>query len=300
MLAATVLFSACSSNGDDSGDGGDGPAAPSAGCAAESTSGAPDVSLLPVPPAAVTVTDAGAEPRRLAAGSPDRSSAQRATLTTTSSVASVTENTQQTVTTPLTARFGCTDATNLEFETGTPTSPDPLLTESLRASDGTRGGLGIAPGLVPISLRLLPTEESGSEARSALEQSLVQAFRGAVALPVEPVGVGATWRTERTISSSATLVQTITARLARWEGNRVTITFTVDESPVDSVFRIPGGDSTLTIARYSFGGSGEVTLDLTRGLPVAGSAELSGARELVGADPSQPLLQQLGFDFSWR
>ncbi|GAA1482920.1 hypothetical protein GCM10009624_33600 [Gordonia sinesedis] len=222
------------------------------------------------------------------------------TLTTTSSVVSATENTRQTVTTPLTARFNCTDSTDLEFVTGTPTSPNLVLNDQLRAADGSIGGLGIAPGLAPISLRLRPDQDSGSQARSALEQSLVQAFRGSVPLPTEPIGPGATWRTERTISAAATVVQTIDARLVEWTGDRVRVAFTVDESPVNSVFAIPGGNATLSIARYSYGGSGEMTIDLTRGLPVSGSARMRGARELVGGDPAQPLLQQIGFEFSWR
>ena len=37
-----------------------------------------------------------------------------------------------------------------------------------------------------------------------------------------------------------------------------------------------------------------------RGLPVEGTTELSGARELVGADAATPIIQQTGLSVTWR
>ncbi|MGV9859136.1 hypothetical protein ACWDTD_10845 [Gordonia sp. NPDC003425] len=296
-LAVTALtLAGCASN---PGPGASSSATP-AGCATTSTSGQPDAKLIAIPPAAVTVTATGDQPRRLAAGTPDLATAQPVTLSTTSSVASAQTTTSQTVQTSMTARFACTDPTDVEMTLGAVTSPDTALADSLRAVAGARAGVAIAPGQVPISLRLIPTQASGSEARAAVEQSLVQALQNSVPLPTEPVGVGAMWRAERTLSAAATVTQTITARLSKWDGNRVTIDFATEEEPVDSVFTIPGGDATLTISRYTYSGTGQVTLDLSRGLPVAGNAEFSGARELTGADPANPLVQRLGFSFTWR
>ncbi|WP_279097369.1 hypothetical protein [Gordonia bronchialis] len=295
-IAAIVLVAGCG----DSADDGAASSSADAGCATENTSGREGVNLIPIPPAKVTVTGHGTEPRRAPAAAPDLAAAQRATVVTTSTVASRGTTEAQTVDLSMTARFACTDPTDLEMDLGTTTSPDPALDGQLAAIDGSRAGMAIAPGLAPISLRLMPDDDAGPEARLAVEQALIGALTRSVPMPTEPVGVGATWRVQRVVSAAATVTQTIEARITAWTGNRVTITYTADETPVNSVFAIPGGNQTLTIARYSFTGSGTVIMDLTRGLPVGGEATYRGARELVGADASRPLLQQTGFTLSWR
>lgn len=156
------------------------------------------------------------------------------------------------------------------------------------------------PGLVPISLRISPPEDAGSAARLAVEQSLVQALQRSVPLPTEPVGDGARWTVQRTIESSVTLTQTMQVELVGLDGDRVELEVSVEEEPVDDVFRIPGSDETLRIARYSMSGSGKLTVDLARAMPVRGDLTLSGARELVGADPAMPVIQQTGFTLTWQ
>ncbi|MEE4023156.1 hypothetical protein V1Y59_08715 [Gordonia sp. PKS22-38] len=276
------------------------PSGTTAGCTEESTSGLEGVNLLPVPPAEITVLDAGTGERRPPAASPDRTSPQTVTLETTSSVRSAGDDQTQTVQMPLDAVFHCTDSTDLEVTLGSVTSPDAALAEQLESVAGSRAGLAIGPGSMPISLRLLPADDAGPEARLAVEQTLLQALQMSVPLPTEPIGVGAQWRVERTIDSAMTITQQIDATLAAWDGNRMTIDVTVEETPVNSVFAIPGSQDSLTITRFTNTGTGQLTLDLTRGLPVSGSIELGGARELVGADPAQPLLQQTGLSVTWR
>ncbi|MDL9937425.1 hypothetical protein QSJ18_11775 [Gordonia sp. ABSL1-1] len=296
-LATTVIVAGCGSDDNDS------PAASddSAGCASATTTGRTDVNLISIPPAKVAVTDYGTGVRRVPALTPDLSTPQRVTLVTTSTVASSpTDRQSEAIETPFTARFACTDRSDLELVTGTPTSPDATLNDQLGGANGTQAGMAMAPGAAPISLRLIPPESAGEEARLALEQSLTGALTRWVPLPTEAVGVGATWRAQRVVYASATVTQTIEATLTAWTGNRLTITYTADETPVNSVFAVPGSADTLTIARYSFTGSGTVTVDLTRGLPVGGAATFRGARELVGADPARPLVQQTGFTTTWR
>ncbi len=200
----------------------------------------------------------------------------------------------------MSARFGCTDPTDVEITLGRATSTDSTLAESLTPVDGSLGGLAIGPGLMPISLRLLPAEKAGPDARLAVEQSLLQALQKSVPLPTTPIAVGARWKVERTISAAATLTQTIEARLESWEGNRLVLAVNVDETPVNSVFAVPGTGSTLTINRFSSSGTGRLTVDLTRGLPVDGTINVSGARELVGSDPNAPLIQQTALSVTWR
>ncbi|MFT4124791.1 MAG: hypothetical protein QM662_00985 [Gordonia sp. (in: high G+C Gram-positive bacteria)] len=270
--------------------------ATAAGCASSENDTAPAGSI-PIAPAAVTLTDPGAEPRVAATAIPDRAAAQQVTLATISTEESAAAATAQTVTLPLTARFSCTDDAAVALRLGTPTSTDPALNAQLAAAGGT-GTITRGPGLAPISLQLAPPDAAAPAARNAVEQSLVQALQTAIALPDAPIGVGATWHAERTVSAAVTAVQTISARLTRRDGNRLTVTFTAEEEPVNSVFSVPGS-TPLTITRYSYSGSGEVAVDLTRGLPVDGSLTYRGARELVGADATTPLIQQIGFAATW-
>lgn len=274
--------------------------APTGGCAAHSATTGDAVTPIAIPSATVTVTNPGAAPQRVPQTTADLRSPQAVRLATTSTADESSGTTTQTVDVPLTARFGCTDPAEVEMVLGAPTSSEKELAEQLTAAKDGQAGLSLGPGRAPLSLRLLPTSASTAPARRALEQSFVQVMQSWITVPTTAIGVGATWRTERTIAAAVTVVQTIEARLTRWDGNRMTITFTADESPVNSVFTIPGGNTTLTISRYSYTGSGEVTVDLTRPLPVSGQARYVGARELVGSDPNQPLLQRLGFSYTWK
>ena len=51
--------------------------------------------------------------------------------------------------------------------------------------------------------------------------------------------------------------------------------------------------------RYTSLGRGTARIDLRRALPVAGALDMRGARELVGADASRPLVQQTRYRLEW-
>ncbi|MFE0749939.1 hypothetical protein [Gordonia sp. NPDC058843] len=298
VTALSVLVAGCSSDAEET--TGASASSTTAGCSTDSPSRAAGAAPVPIAPATVTLVDAGDGERRVPITAPDVDTTQSVTLVTTSQVASPGSADAQTVEMPLAARFGCADLTDLELDLGTVTSPDTTLNDALSAMTAAKAGLTLGPGYAPVSLRIAPPDAAGGEARLAVEQALVSAFNTAVVLPAEPVAVGATWRSERVVAAAATVTQTIDARLTAWDGNRLTIDYTLDETPVNSVFAIPGGGDSLTISRYSYAGEGTVTVDLTRGLPVSGEATYRGARELVGADPGRPLLQQTGLSVTWR
>lgn len=293
-VAAAAALTACG-DGDDSSST---PSAPNTGpCATTSTSGAQGVSLLPVAPASLTVTEPGAGPRTLLAESPNVTAAQQVTMTTRSSEARAGGQTVQTVVMPLTARIGCADPTDVELTLGAVTSPDVVLADELKAEHGALAGLSLGPGTMPVSLRIIPPAAASSQARSAVEQSLVAALRHSVAFPTTPVGIGARWRMTRTISGAATITQTIDATLRSRTGDTVVVDVTVDEAPVNDVFAVPGTNQTLRISRYSMSGAGTLTVDLHRALPTSGQLAMRGARELAGG--GAPLVQEMGFEVSY-
>lgn len=301
---ALLVLTGCGSS-DGARDGGASTAASDGGCATQTTVGADGASLLPIAPAAVTLDQPGAAPTAVLAGSPDRSSAQRVSLRVVSSSTTVRQGEQpstatQDVTLPLTARVACSDPTDVELQLGRGTSPDSGLAGSLAAVDGSRAGIAVAAGSVPVSLRILPAQAADDAARSAVEQTLLTALQRAVAVPTQPVGVGARWRAVRTLDGAATVTQTTTATLAERAASRVVLDVAVDEVPVDSTFTVPGRGERLTIGSYSFSGQGRITVDLGRGLPVAGTLSLTGGRTLVGDDPTRPLVQQTSLAVTWQ
>ncbi len=295
--AVALTLTACSSD--------DGVAAdPDRGCDEASSRDADGVRPIELPPAHLTVTEPGTGELRVPASAPRTDAPQRVTVTTESRETSVVSgqepsSTVESVTLPLTARAGCTDPKNLEFTLGTPTSPDGALEPALAAFDGADGGVTYADGLAPTELRILPPADAEDPATRAVEQSLVTAFTLAVPVPTTAIGPGAKWRVTRTVSSATTLTQTMDVTVTAWEGDRLTVSVSVDETPVDPIFRIPGSNATLDLTRYRNAGTGSVTIDLTTLLPASASLKLQGARELVGTDPNRPILQHTTLDLAW-
>lgn len=291
-LLISVAATACGS-----GDSGRDNAASDGPCATSSTSGRDGVRLLPVAPATVAVTNPGGQPRAPLGVRPNIDSPQLVTLTTESTEARSGGRTDQTVTLPMTARIGCDDPTDVEMSLGAVSSPDPALNGALAAERDALAGMSLGPGTMPMSLRLIPPGDASSQARSAVEQALVQALQNSVPMPTAPVGPGATWTVVRTLTGAMTTTSTITATLRSRTGDTAVIDVSVDETPINDVFAIPGSTKTLTINRYAMSGTGSLTVDLARAFPTAGRIDMRGARELAG--DGAPLTQQLGFAVSW-
>lgn len=297
-LAATLI--GCGSGGDSAGDG---------PCANVVSADSADARPITVPAATVTLSAPGSGDTAVAAVTPDRSSAQQVTLTTSSTEetlvspdpeSAVPPASAQDVTLPLTARANCTgDDVRAEYSIADPAAGQSELQGVIGQMNGTTGSLAFAAGLLPTRLIILPPGESGSQARQAVEQSLIQATARWLPLPTEAIGVGARWQSVRRVDGAVTVTQTIEAELAARDGDVLTIDYTIREEPVDDVFRIPGTDGSLTISRFAMRGSGTVTIDLRRLFPVAGELTMLGGRELVGDDPGAVIIQQNGFTATW-
>lgn len=298
-VVAAVALTGCSTSEKPAAD-------PNRGCEPTSSVQSADVRPIELPPAHVTVLEPGTGDLRVPTSTPNTETPQRVTLSTDSGETSVIGNQGEAPTTtredlalPLTARAGCTDPRNLEFTLGAITSPDEALGPALATFDGATGGLTYADGLSATALRLFPPANADQPANRAIEQSLVSAFTYSLPLPTVPVGVGARWRVERTVTAATTVTQEIVATLRAWDGDVLTIDLAVDETPTSTVFRIPGSASTLDMTRYANTGTGSVTVDLTRLLPTSAQLEMKGARELVGADTNRPIIQQTSFTLRW-
>lgn len=298
LACVTVLMlGAC---GNDDAPAGD----PDRGCTTSSSvTGASSIDLAP---AHLTVTNPGTGELRTPTPAPRTDAPQKVTLFTESRETSVVSgqeepptSTVEAVTTPLTARAGCTDPKVLEFTFGTPTSPDSALTPDLAKFDGAEGGANYSDGLAPSVLRIAPPKDSPAPANRAVEQSLVSAFTHSVPLPTTPIGAGAQWRVTRTVTAATTVTQTIDVTLKTWDGDTLTLDVRLAEEPDQPIFRIPGTSQTLDLRRFSNTGSGTVVVDLKTLLPASATLTMTGARELVGDDPNRPILQQTAYTLKW-
>ncbi|QKT07565.1 hypothetical protein HUN08_10450 [Gordonia sp. X0973] len=284
--------------------------ADTAPCAAESTTADATVRPIPLAQPTVELVSAGDGDRAVLRAAPDRGSAQHVRFSATTTVLSrladapaddkeSSSRQDQAVNVELTARHHCTDDADVALRFDSFSAADPVVAGDLGKDSGSRGGLTVGAARVPISLRLWPNGGAPDNSRAIIENTLVTALQTTVALPDQPVGTGATWRSTRTLLGATTLRQTITATLRGRTGDAVDLDVSLDESPTGSDYTVPGTSQTLRIARYSSLGRGTLRIDLRRALPVGGKLDLRGARELIGADAAHPLVQQTRYQLSW-
>lgn len=276
------------------------PAA-SAGCATALPQPAPGAVTVDIPAATVKVTDPGSEPRRLLAQRPARTQVTKL-FTNSLQVSQVTGDQpsggNRDVTLPITAQPSCSDPGDVALFFGAPTSTDPALTQSLSPEAGTVGHLRATSDGQARSITLAPPAGVAAEAQSTFEQALLQTLSRTVALPADPVGAGARWTVTRRLTGETDLTQTmtVTAKTVGVSGT-VELTAHVDESPDDSVFRVPGSNTQLAITSYTSEGPADVDLDAGLPLPTAGGVTLQGGRTLTGDEQGRTLVQKTGFTY---
>ncbi|NMD58341.1 MULTISPECIES: hypothetical protein [Tsukamurella] len=196
------------------------------------------------------------------------------------------------VTLPLAAQPACADPLDVYLFFSAPRSTDPATTKALEVEDGSVARVKLAASGEVRSFTLAAPPDASSEAQGAFEQALLQTFLRLIPLPAEPVAPGATWTVTRSIRADSTLTQTMRVTLGGTV-ERPELKAKVDESPVDSVFRVPGSDSTLTIESFTSEGNGTVDIDPARAFG-QGGVQLEGGRTLVGDDPAKKLTQKTG------
>ncbi|MBS4100075.1 hypothetical protein [Tsukamurella paurometabola] len=196
------------------------------------------------------------------------------------------------VTLPLTAQPSCADPLDVYLFFSAPTSTDAATTKALEVEAGSVARVKLAPSGEVRSFVLAAPPGVSSEAQSAFEQALLQTFLRLIPLPAEPVAPGATWTATRSIRADSTLTQTMRVTLGG-TADRPEVKAKVDESPDDSVFRVPGSDSTLLIESYTSEGNGTIEIDPARAFG-QGGVQLEGGRTLVGDDPAKKLTQKTG------
>ncbi|MFZ2176074.1 MAG: hypothetical protein WAW17_18945 [Rhodococcus sp. (in: high G+C Gram-positive bacteria)] len=302
LLAATLsllaLTTGCGGDDESSQPG----AADSATTAAEVT--------VPISATTVVLLRPGDEPRELIRRTPPADATQEVRLTTSAQVLQQIDDqpaqdfSSPEITVPLSAVISRPDAgggasTLVDLTLGDITSPEGRLADALEASSGSGAGLTVDPSGAVTALRLRPASDSQDIARSAIEQAFYQAAYRMIAFPAEPVGVGGQWTIHQRVMSGITLDQTTTVTLAAREGDRLTVDYTIAQTPQSPVWQLPGDSGTLTVDQYVMEGTGTMTIDLGLPLPVEGTVTMGGDQQYSDPDGGTRLHQTTSNRVQW-
>lgn len=284
VLATTlILVAGCGSSGGDSAGGqSDGPALG-------------DTVTLPIPSTELTLLDPGAEPRTTLGGPlPDAASSEVPVFSSVEVYQTIDSDPEQDFSSPavtmdLSATAGADGAIDMRIHN--PSSPDPGLADVIGSAEGAELSVTVDDRRAISELRITPTADSSDTVRATLEQAIYQIVYRSVAVPEDPVGVGARWEFTQTVDSGLILSQTTTATVREIDGTSAVIDLVVDQRPTSDTWTLPQDAGTLHVDSYTTSGTGSVTIDTQQPLPTAGNISLQG--EQVFSDPnSTTKLQQ--------
>ncbi|MCH8164551.1 MAG: hypothetical protein IH889_02975 [Planctomycetes bacterium] len=166
--------------------------------------------------------------------------------------------------------FTCTNA-DIVDEPGVAASMADAMRTSLKGAVGLRGtGLMSSRGF---------TKEADFEMPGGIDpmavqhlESLKQAVKQLGApLPKEPVGVGAEWRVDQTITMNGMMIkQTSTFKLTKIEGDRLQLDVKVKQTADAQTISPPGAvaGTTVNLNSLTSEGSGKMVLMLTQLMPI--------------------------------
>ncbi len=261
---------------------------------------------LPVPPTTVTLLDPGAEPRSVLSYQLTHGTESEHRVTARSTIAQVLggdpeqDFSRPEVTLPITARIGASNAMgqNVTLTVGAATSPDDSTRAALEAAPGSEATLRMSKSGAVHELTLSPSPESNDTAREALEHALFQTVYGVGVMPSDPVGIGARWLIEQPIESATDIVQSTTVTLRDRTDDVLVLDVSVNQQPSLEYFDTPGA-GRLLIDTFSSNGSGTITIDLEKPLPVSGQVAVRGEQQYSDPATGFTLQQRTGMALTW-
>ena len=293
-LTAVVLLGGCSSENDNDAES-----------AAPTTS---DTVTLPVSVVTTTLLDPGSEPRQVIAPTVSDTPQSSQLVTESTVFQQIGDQDKQdfstpAVTLPLTATSSSGDGNNgailTDLTLGTPTSPDATLQSALEATAGSHAGF-VADSTGAVSaLRIDPAEAAQDIARSAVEQALNQAVYRSIAFPTDPVGPGATWTLTQEVVSSFALQQVTTVTLNSITDGVAARSVSITQTPQSQQWELPDEQGTLDIDSFVLTGTGSLTIDPTKPLPLDGSITVGGDQSYRDPNSATILRQTTTNSITW-
>ena len=135
------------------------------------------------------------------------------------------------------------------------------------------------------SLRLAAPQAANDDARSILEQAIVELTSMPIVFPDEAIGEGAIWTLDSRTSGDSTLLQTTTYTLDKLTETGAELSLEISQRPALGALSMEDGGE-LEVMNTETRSSGNLTIDFSQPLPTAGNIDIA-TRVTYGTQESE-------------
>ena len=135
------------------------------------------------------------------------------------------------------------------------------------------------------SLRLAAPQAANDDARSILEQAIVELTSMPIVFPDEEIGEGAVWTLDSRTSGDSTLLQTTTYTLENLTETGAELSLDISQRPALGALSMEDGGE-LEVMDTETRSSGNLTIDFSQPLPTSGNIEIA-TRVTYGTEESE-------------
>lgn len=169
--------------------------------------------------------------------------------------------------------------------------------------DGFQLGWVANPAGRADTVTIASPKQATDKARASAERHAKKILAQPVIFPDQPVGNGAKWSVENRVTGDSTMLRTSTYTVRGIDGDKVDLDVEISERPALSALVMDGQAGTaqeLKVLSAQSSSKGQLTLNLTRPLPTAGSVRID-TRIRYGGEGSDVVINQdvtSGLEFS--
>lgn len=135
------------------------------------------------------------------------------------------------------------------------------------------------------SLRLAAPQAANDDARSILEQAIVELTSMPIVFPDEEIGEGAVWTLDSRTSGDSTLLQTTTYTLDKLTETGAELSLDISQRPALGALSMEDGGE-LEVMDTETRSSGNLTIDFSQPLPTSGNIDIA-TRVTYGTQESE-------------
>lgn len=165
-------------------------------------------------------------------------------------------------------------ATRNAFMTLTNPSYDGTDALNVESGDGFQFGWRADDAGQVSSLRLAAPQGANDDARSILEQGIVQLTSLPIVFPEDEIGEGAVWTLESRVSGDSTLLQTTTYTLEELTETGAELSLDISQRPAIGALTMEDGGE-LAVMNSETRSSGNLSIDFSQPLPTAGEVDIA-------------------------
>lgn len=135
------------------------------------------------------------------------------------------------------------------------------------------------------SLRLAAPQSANDDARSILEQAIVELTSMPIVFPEEEIGEGAVWTLDSRTSGESTLLQTTTYTLEELTDTGAELSVDISQRPALGALTMADGGE-LEVLDSTTRSSGNLSIDFSQPLPIRGDIDIA-TRVTYGTEESE-------------